>query len=150
MTTDSNDSDGAPVILRRFRDMPEAFAARAALEAAGFECCLFDEVVIRLDWLWSNLLGGLKLVVRKSDAEEAKKILDEKTSKKFDVEGVGVYEQPHCASCGSMDVSWKELKKNIASAGLLVGLPIILNEKGWHCHSCNHRWGRKQDGSPQE
>src|SRR5208337_971315 len=124
MTTDSNDSDGAPVILRRFRDMPEAFAARAALEAAGFECCLFDETVVRLDWLWSNLLGGLKLVVRKSDADEARKILDERSPAKFDVEGVGEYEQPHCPSCGSLDVSCDEFKKNILAAGLFLGFPI--------------------------
>ena len=64
------------------------------------------------------------------------------------MEGVGEYEQPHCPTCGSLDVSWKELMKNIACAGLLIGVPIIINEKGWHCHSCNHRWGRKQDDGP--
>ena len=64
MTTDSNDADGAPVVLRKYRDMTEAFAARASLEAAGFECCLLDEVVIRLDWLWSDAMSNLKLVVR--------------------------------------------------------------------------------------
>lgn len=151
MTTDKTDSHEAPVVVRIFRDMREAFAARATLEAARFECCLFDEVVIRLDWLWSNALGNLKLVVRSREADEAKQILDEKTPEKFDVEGVGEYEQPHCASCGSMDVSWKELKKNIACAGmLLLGVPIPINEKAWHCHSCNHRWGRKDDGDMQK
>jgi len=138
------------MIVGRFRDMPEAFAARAALEAAGFECRLFDEVVIRLNWLWSNLLGGLKLVVRKSDADEAKKILDEKTPQKFDVEEVGDYEQPRCPSCGSLDVSWKELKKNIACAGLLIGLPIVITEKGWHCHSCGRRWSGIEDDDPRQ
>jgi hypothetical protein len=146
MTTDSNDADGAPVVLRKYRDMPEAFAARASLEAAGFECCLFDEVVIRLDWLWSNAMSNLKLVVRSREAGEAKKILDEETPEKFDVEGVGEYEQPRCPLCHSLDVSWKELRRKIAFTCLLfLGLPVTMNEKAWHCHACNHRWGREED-----
>jgi hypothetical protein len=67
------------------------------------------------------------------------------------VEGVGEYEQPHCPSCDSLDVSWKELKKNIACAGLLLGLPILIHEKGWHCHSCGRRWsGVGDEDSRQE
>jgi len=130
--------------------MPEAFAARAVLEAAGFECCLFDEVVIRLDWLWSNAMGNLKLVVRGQEADEAKQVLDQNTPEKFDVEGVGEYEQPQCPACGSLDVSCDELRKRMAGAGLMFGLPILTNEKGWHCHSCNHRWGRIEDGGSQK
>jgi len=149
MATESNDHSDGPVVVRRFRDMPEAIAARMTLEAAGIECYLQDETVIRLDWLWSNLMGGLKLVVRKSDADEAKKVLDEGTPKKFDVEGVGEYEQPHCPACGSLDVSCDELRKRVAGAGLMLNLPIAMTAKGWHCHFCNHRWGRRQDGGPQ-
>ncbi len=147
MTTENNNPSDAPAVVRTFRDMPEAFAARAALEGAGIECYLQDETVVRLDWLWSNLLGGLKLVVKKSNADEARKILDERSPAKFDVEGVGEYEQPHCPSCGSLDVSCDEFKKNILAAGLFLGFPIPIVEKGWHCHSCEHRWrGNEEDG----
>ena len=36
-------------------DMPEAMAARMTLESAGIDCYLYDETVVRMDWLWSNL-----------------------------------------------------------------------------------------------
>jgi hypothetical protein len=67
-----------PVILRRYRDMPQAYADKSALESAGIQCFLWNANLVRMDWLWSNALDGIKLVVRKSDAEDAVRILDTK------------------------------------------------------------------------
>jgi hypothetical protein len=66
-----------PVILRRYRDMPAAFVEKSVLEDAGIECYLQDDNVVRMDWLWSNALGGIKLIVREKDAGEAEKILSQ-------------------------------------------------------------------------
>jgi len=71
------DPGNRPVILRRYRDMPEAFVARSVLEDSGIECVLQDDNVVRMDWLWSNAMGGIKLVVREKDAQEAERILRE-------------------------------------------------------------------------
>jgi hypothetical protein len=68
--------DDEPVILRRYRDMPLAYADKSALESAGIQCFLWNANLVRMDWLWSNALDGIKLVVRKSDAEDAARILD--------------------------------------------------------------------------
>ena len=69
-----------PVILRRYRDMPAAFVEKSVLEDAGIECFLQDDNVVRMDWLWSNALGGIKLIVREKDAADAEKILNEGAS----------------------------------------------------------------------
>lgn len=72
--------DGAglrPFVLRRYRDMPQAFVAKGLLDSAGIECFLQDDNVIRLDWLWSNAMGGIKLLVRQKDAEQAAQLLEE-------------------------------------------------------------------------
>ena len=71
------DSGNKPVILRRYRDMPAAFVEKSVLEDAGIECYLQDDNVVRMDWLWSNAMGGIKLIVREKDAEEAEKILSQ-------------------------------------------------------------------------
>lgn len=134
------DAGNTPVVIRQYRDIPEAMTDRMILEAADIDCYLYDENMVRLDWLWSNLLGGLKLVVRRSDAEDAEKALNSEPAEKFDVEGVGEYEQELCPKCGSKDVFCDELLKRIAGAGLLVGLPIAMHQKGWNCHSCGHIW----------
>jgi hypothetical protein len=62
--------------IRQFRDLPEALLAKSALESAGIECFLGDDNLIRMDWLWSNLLGGVKLRVRQEDAIVASRLLE--------------------------------------------------------------------------
>ena len=62
--------------IRQFRDMPEALLAKSVLDSAGIECFLGDDNLIRMDWLWSNLLGGIKLRVRQEDALEASRLLE--------------------------------------------------------------------------
>jgi hypothetical protein len=62
--------------IRQFRDLPEALLAKSVLESAGIECFLGDYNLIRMDWLWSNLLGGIKLRVRQEDALVASRLLE--------------------------------------------------------------------------
>lgn len=71
------DPGNRPVVLRRYRDMPQAFVEKSVLEDAGIECFLQDDNVVRMDWLWSNAMGGIKLLVREKDAEEALKLLSQ-------------------------------------------------------------------------
>lgn len=68
---------GPLVMVQRYRDMPEAQVAESLLDSAGIDCFLADENTIRMDWLWSNLLGGFKLMVRPEDLDEAKRALEE-------------------------------------------------------------------------
>ena len=64
------------VAVRQFRDMPEALLAKGALESAGIECFFGDDNIVRLDWFISNLVGGVKLLVKPEDAALAREILD--------------------------------------------------------------------------
>lgn len=68
------------VLLRRFRDMPEALLAKGKLESAGVECFLGDENMVRLDWFYSNLVGGVKLMVDAEQFAEASRVLNEPVS----------------------------------------------------------------------
>lgn len=70
-----DDPGNRPVVLRRYRNMPDAFVARSLLEDAGIESLLQDDNVVRMDWFWSDAIGGVKLVVRQKDAEESEKLL---------------------------------------------------------------------------
>lgn len=135
-----------PVVLRRYRDLPEALVAKSVLESADIDCFLVDENLVRLDWFYSNLVGGIKLLVPETDLEIAAKLLDERTPEKFDVDGVGEYEQPHCARCGSFDISLDGLNKPLTFGAMYVtGLPIQVTTKGWKCHSCRHQWNEESE-----
>ena len=70
------------VVLRAFRDVPEALLAKGSLLASGIECFLADENMVRMDWFISNLLGGVKLMVQPADFSRASRILNEPISDK--------------------------------------------------------------------
>jgi hypothetical protein len=135
------------ITVRQFRDLPEALLAKACLDSAGIGSVLLDDNVVRLDWLWSNLLGGVKLRVEPSDAEAAIEILDQPIPEEIEVAGIGEYKQPHCPKCRSLDVSFKELNP-LSFASLWLNVPIPVHRKAWRCHSCKVEW--EDDGLPAQ
>lgn len=138
-----------PVIVGRYRDLSSASVAKSILDSAGLESFLVDDGMIRLDWLYSNALGGIKLLVRDQDEAAARELLEAQIPEKFEVEGVGEYEQPKCPNCGSLDVSFNELDRRIAHTGLLISLPIPAVKPGWNCHVCGHTWDSAQETSSE-
>jgi len=72
------------VLLRRFRDLPEALLAKGRLESSGVPCFMADDNMVRLDWFISNLLGGVKLLVDAEDFAEASRVLNEPAHDKLE------------------------------------------------------------------
>ena len=126
-------------MIRRFRDLPEALLAKTSLESTGIECFLTDENIVRIDWFWSNLLGGVKLNVNAEDADAALEILGQPVPEGFEVEGVGQFDRPRCPNCNSVDIRFDELR-SIGFVGAYLGLLIPIHGNGWKCHSCGHHW----------
>ena len=61
MATENLENEQAQfVILRRYRDLPEAVTAKSILDSERIDCFLSDENLVRMDWFWSGLLGGVK------------------------------------------------------------------------------------------
>jgi hypothetical protein len=136
------------VVLRRYRDMPDAFLFSSILDSAGVEFYLADENTIRMDWFWSNLLGGIKLCVRKADADEASSLLEQGVPEKFEVEGVGEYQQPCCPNCQSFNVSFRGLNKAVDYTRAFLGGPWPLHRSLWECDVCGHQWPESSEKPP--
>jgi hypothetical protein len=133
------------VTVRQFRDLPEALLAKGSLESAGIECFLADENLVRLDWFISNFIGGIKLNVRAADAENAQKLLNEPILEGLYVQGIGLYEQPRCPKCQSLDVNFQELDRPIAYMSAFLRVPMPVQRPAWHCHACDAEW--EDDGA---
>jgi hypothetical protein len=88
-TPDSPYENQRFLVLRQFRDLPNALVSGSVLNSASIDFFLADENTIRMDWFWSNLLGGIKLCVRESDADAASDLLDQGIPENFDFAGVG-------------------------------------------------------------
>jgi Putative prokaryotic signal transducing protein len=128
------------VVLRQFRDLPEALLAKGALESAGIETFLADDNMVRMDWFISNFIGGIKVKVKPEDLEAAREILDQPIPEGFEVEGVGDYQQPHCPKCGSLDVTFQQLNQPVAYGSAYLRVPLPIHYKAWRCRSCEHEW----------
>src|ERR1700678_254219 len=128
------------VTIRQFRDLPEALLAKGSLESAGIECFLADENLVRLDWFISNFIGGIKLNVRTADEVNARQLLDEPILEGIYVQGIGLYEQPRCPECKSLDVNFQELDRPIAYMSAFLRVPMPVQRSGWHCHGCDAEW----------
>ena len=136
------------IVLRRFRDMPDAFLFGSILDSADIEYYLADENTIRMDWFWSNLLGRIKLCVRKTDVDTATSLLEQGVPERFYVEGVGEYEQPRCPKCQSLDVSFRGLNKTVDYTSALLGGPLPLHRSLWECGACGHQWPESNEKPP--
>ena len=136
------------LVIRRFRDLPDALLFDSILDSAAIECFLADENTIRMDWFWSNFLGGIKLCVRKSGAEEASSLLDQPILERFDVEGIGEFQQPRCPKCNSLEISFQGLNKPVDYTRALLGGPRPLHRSLWECDSCGHQWPESKEKPP--
>jgi hypothetical protein len=135
------------ITIRQFRDLPEALLAKGCLESAGIECFLRDDNLVRLDWFISNFVGGIKLCVRQEDVEKAETIFNDPIPEGLYVHGVGLYEQPRCPKCNSLDVTFQELEP-AAYLSMAVRLPIPFHREAWRCRACSAEW--EDDGSEEQ
>ena len=142
-----SDEGHALVLIETYRDLPEALLAKGSLVSAGIESFLADDNTVRMDWLWSNLLGGVKLLVAPEDEEDAREILNQAIPESLELEGAENYLQPRCPKCGSLDVNFQELYKPIAFASLLINFPLPVHREGWFCQTCSYSWMETESAS---
>jgi transposase-like protein len=142
-------------MVRRFRDLHEAMLAKGSLDSAGIECYLGDENIIRMDWFISNLIGGVKLMVRLKDLAEATEILNQPIPEGIDYGLEATFEQPTCPHCESLNISFEELNKPLSYGSAWIGVPIRFSSPKWKCSDCHAAWTDNEDESltdtaPQE
>jgi hypothetical protein len=163
------------VLVQRHLYVSEALSSKSILESVGIECVLSDEHMIRMNWFWSNALGGVKVWARESDIDDVFDVLDQEMPQKFEVEGFGEYIHPRCPFCGAAEWSFSELRRRFSLPSriallaitlffalgaeryhlfyfafyivlVFVWLPLLSRHYGWHCNKCGVTW----PGEPEE
>jgi Putative prokaryotic signal transducing protein len=133
--------------VRRYRDLAEAFAGRSLLESAEIRTWIADENLVRMDWFYSNLIGGMRLQVDESDEMAAREILDERAPNTITYDEGEVYVQPTCPKCGSAEVSLGNGTERGRSllALYVLAIPVPPREAIWHCGACGANWAESED-----
>lgn len=138
------------VTVRRYRDLAEAIVARSLLESAGISAWIADEHLVRMDWFYSNLVGGMRLQVDEGDEAAAREILEQAVPQTIAYGKEEVYEQPTCPKCGSTEIAFgggTERGRSLVALYVL-SIPVPPREPAWHCEACGARW--VDDGDDNE
>jgi predicted RNA-binding Zn-ribbon protein involved in translation (DUF1610 family) len=130
------------VTMQRYRDLTEALVVRTLLESAGIQAWIADENMVRMDWFYSNMVGGMRLQVEENDLAAAQEILEESVPSTINY-GQGLdYVQPTCPKCGSSEITLGDGTERGRSfvALYVLALPVPPREAAWHCEACGAKW----------
>jgi hypothetical protein len=130
------------VTVKRCRDLAEAYAARSVLESAGIQAWIADENLVRMQWFYSNLVGGMRLQVAESDEAAAREILEQPVPPHIPYDAEDVFEQPTCPKYGSAEITFGVGTERGWSLVALyyLAIPVPPRETAWQCESCGAAW----------
>ncbi|MGD0732736.1 MAG: DUF2007 domain-containing protein [Terracidiphilus sp.] len=135
------------VTVRRYRDLAQAYVGRSVLESAGIPAWVADENLVRMDWFYSNMVGGMRLQVDERDEASARELLDEKAPETITYGEEKVYVQPTCPRCGSTEItlgSGTESGRSFVALYVLA-IPVPPREAAWNCEACGARWATSDE-----
>lgn len=127
------------IVVQSFSFPYEAQIAKTQLEAAEIPARIENEHTINMDWLYSNALGGVRLLVPESYAEEAKALLAQDFSQEVEQQFGAASES--CPHCSSTDIQpYTEGKRPAYVVFLLLGFPLFSYKNGMKCRQCQYFW----------
>jgi hypothetical protein len=129
------------IVVRAFSQPHEAHLACSALQAAGLEATVADVNIVSADWLYSNAVGGVKLLVRAEDASTAREVLDTPAAveKRDEPESVDVTDaaEPSCPRCGGRGaISVAYGRRMAVLSWLLTSVPLFPVWRQRRCQTC--------------
>lgn len=151
--------DDQPVVVASFLYPWEAEVACARLRQEGLSPALGDENLVNLDWFMSQAVGGIKVVVPESEAEQASRILEEAELSESNLAseaelaelvptmdmGLPENDDPEddlrCPRCGSSNLTFHRWSRaGFVGSFLLFGIPLPIPRPRWRCAACNGVW----------
>jgi hypothetical protein len=136
------------VCVASYRDLAPACMARAALESQGFSVVLHDEHTVAVNWLYSQAIGGVKLMVfdtPRADALEALCPVGPEIFAELPEMHLPPTSAEICPECGAADVGHFSLVPRYKALSLLFFafafmVPFAAHRQFYYCRSCDHRW----------
>jgi Putative prokaryotic signal transducing protein len=134
------------VVVRAFSHPHEAHLACSALQAAGIHATLADDHIVAANWLYSNVVGGVKVLVPVEDAAAAQAVLaiPAEIDPGAVAEGGGaipVIDATTCPRCGSYNVGpVTPGRRLLFLSWLMVGMPVLPVVRRTKCGDCGHRF----------
>src|ERR1700682_3160202 len=114
-----------------------AHIAMGRLKEEGFDCWLKDENTVTIDPILSNAVGGIKLMVKETEAKRAWELLNE-----LQQEHKATITCPNCGSHNMELVSTPRKAVNWLSAisTFFLGDYALAVDKVYHCFNCGNEF----------
>lgn len=129
------------VLLDSYTNYVDAHIARGVLEEQGINCWLKDENTVTIDPILTNAVGGIKLMVVRSQASRATELLDQlkKESRARLV----------CPKCGSHNIELVSTPRKASNwfstlLGFITFSFAMPVEKVNHCFDCGYEFTENQ------
>lgn len=123
------------VPVQVYQNYVDAHIIRGRLEEAGIDCWLKDEHTVTTNPIWTNAVGGIKLMVSEEQQNEAVSLLQEfETVRK---------NSRACVNCGSNNIEYVSTPRKASNwfsalASFFFGDYAIAPDKVYHCFDCGH------------
>jgi Putative prokaryotic signal transducing protein len=126
------------VIVDNFIDVIHADIVRGRLEAEGIPAILGNRHLVTAEWMFSQAMGGVQVMVPSDSIVEAREIIAEIDSGKLDYDDEVLKQIDSCLVCGSelarkTPGSWKLA----LFIGHLLWLPSPFKQNAFYCPKCN-------------
>ncbi len=122
----------------------QAHVLRTKLETQGIWAFVADENLVAMNWLYSNVIGGVKLQVKEQDVERALEILGiepEDFEDVIDDFGEEEVEDERCPHCNSSNIHYEKYAiPAVFASWLLLSFPLPFLKRKWKCANCDYRW----------
>jgi len=130
------------IAIASFSQPVEAHLARTKLESEGIPCVIGNENLVRVDWLLSNAVGGVKVMVPRWEAEHARDVLRPQPRLVVVAErGALADGEMICPRCRCDDVYYRRYNRRVAGVFmLLLGFLIPWRDHRWSCTRCGYEW----------
>lgn len=138
------------VKIAEFRDVIMADLTRSKLESEGIKAYIFNDKLVSINWVLSQAVGGVRVMVAKDDAERATEILARDDSELLAINEAAASEKNElnhvvCEKCGSDNVIRTSSQRRAAALSILLTIPLLFWRKRYKCRSCGHSWRIKKE-----
>lgn len=129
-------------ILKSFANYMDAHIVMGRLQDEGIDCWLKNESTVTIMPIWNNALGGIQLMVKNEQLDEATAVLKAMERERR--------AQISCPKCSSQNVEYiNTMRKPInwlsAAVTFFLGDVAVMPEQRYHCFACGEEWEEKDD-----
>lgn len=131
------------VCIASFISPPQAYVARAKLEALGIPATIHDQYFVVANWLQSRGIGGVKVFVPPEHAAAASAALqrdDSEALADLPESSLPPARDERCPKCGALAALGAARSHRWRAVSLLIGFPLPFTRPWLRCSACGHEW----------